>query len=81
MIYEKRLVGEQTVTDYKVVYYLIKKDNFFGIELQETHNTDIMCEQHYFTEDECFAEEACKLICDGAVTCITIADIVCDLVA
>lgn len=52
MVYEKIYLGDCTIQDKKVTYYMIQNKNYFGVAIEETTGTCTSCEHVYFTEEQ-----------------------------
>ena len=72
---EKDYVGTQTIEDLSVKYYVIKKDNLFGIEIEENRNNHSLCEYELFTNYHSEALELAQKMQHNIVTLTTMVNI------
>lgn len=80
MIFEKTYIGENNLEDFRIKYFIIKKDNLYGIEIEENHVDQLICDYEYFTHKQQDAEELAHKMHTGLVTLTTMIEIIDDYI-
>lgn len=80
MVVERYYVGKMTLPTSNISYYMIQKDDLFGVELVEELDMKSISVLEYFTEDRDEALAFTEMICKHEVTPITLTDIVDDYI-
>ncbi|MGL4346116.1 MAG: DUF6514 family protein [Cellulosilyticaceae bacterium] len=76
----KRLLGQNTLENKVIKYYVVQKHEYYGIELEEQTEGQIVCENEYFTETFEKAFHLAKLMKEGMVSLISMAEIIDDYI-
>lgn len=80
MMFEKTCIGENNLENLQIKYFVIKKDNLYGIEIEENHVDQLICDYEYFTHKQHEAEELAHKMSTGLVTLTTMIEIIDDYV-
>ena len=81
MIIEKIHVGTVQLNTFEISYYEIKKQDFYGIEVQERYNDKLLSQCEYFTEDEKSAKLFAERCFNGLVTQATLLSLLDDFIS
>lgn len=81
MLIEKYYVGKNEVNGINRCYYVLKKNDFYGIEIIEEHDDKMLSASEYFTQSYESASKLAKLLYKGCVTLVTFIDILDDYVS
>lgn len=81
MIIEKQYIGKNEAGGINRSYYMLKKKDFYGIEIVEEYDNKMLSASEYFTQSYEAANKLAKLLYKGCVTLVTFTDILDDYVA
>lgn len=80
MMFEKTFIGEKNINQFLVKYYVVKRDNIYGVEIEEESSDQLLCDYEYFTHNHCEAFDLATKMNDGLVTLTTMVDILDDYI-
>lgn len=80
MMFEKTFIGEKNIDNLLIKYYVVKKDNIYGIEIEEESSNQLLCDYEYFTHKQSEAFELATKMNNGLVTLTTMIDILDDYI-
>lgn len=80
MFYTKDCLGESILEEFATRYFIIKKDSFYGIEIEQNSKEGITCESEYFTENKEVAYTLGQKMQMNSVAPIHLADIIDDFI-
>lgn len=80
MLFEKTFIGQQTVADVQIKYYMIHKEHIYGIAIEEEEQHTTQCQHEYFTELKDSAYQLGKMMYGGQVTTTTMTAIIDDFI-
>jgi hypothetical protein len=81
MIVEKHYIGKDEMDNVTRLYYTLKKNDFYGIEIIEEYNDKLLSASEYFTQNYESANHLAKLLHKGSVTLVTFTNILDDYVS
>ncbi len=81
MLVEKQYIGKNEINGINRSYYMLKKNDFYGIEIVEEYNDKLLSASEYFTQNYESANRLAKLLYKGCVTLITFINILDDYVS
>lgn len=80
MVIEKYYIGQNTIGSMQLQYYMLKKQDSYGVEIVENYADKMVSEQTFFCEEEEPAHALAKALQKGQVTICTLTEIVDDFV-
>ncbi|MDA3731271.1 DUF6514 family protein [Niameybacter massiliensis] len=80
MLFNKVYVGEAVENTLQIQYFVIQRENFYGIGLEEATERGILCDYEYFTEEQEEALEVAKMLQQGSVTLTSMTEILDDYI-
>jgi hypothetical protein len=80
MVIEKQYIGRNELNGINRCYYIVKKSDFYGIEIIEEYEDKMLCASEYFTQNYESVKKLAKLLYKGCVTLVTFIDILDDYV-
>jgi len=81
MLIEKHYIGKNEVNGINRCYYVLKKRDYYGIEIIEEYDNKMLSASEYFTQSYESAVKLAKLLYKGCVTLVTFIDILDDYVS
>ncbi|MGL4363556.1 MAG: DUF6514 family protein [Cellulosilyticaceae bacterium] len=80
MLLVKSYLGEENIADLKIKYYVVEKNTFYGIEIEEYHQDTIISEHELFTENKTAAIKLGIMMKNGKVTQCSMHSIIDDCI-
>ena len=80
MLMNKVYVGKIDEGTLQIQYFVIEKEKFYGIALEEKKNDCIECAYEYFTEEQQEALHLAQKMYQGKVTLTSITEILDDYI-
>ena len=81
MVIEKQYIGKNESGGINRTYYMLKKREFYGIEIIEEYDNKMLSASEYFTQSYEAANQLGKRLYKGCVTLVTFIDILDDYVS
>lgn len=78
MLVEKQYIGKNEINGINRYYYMLKKQDVYGIEIIEEHENKLLSASEYFTSSCESAKRLAKLLYKGCVTLTTFIEILDD---
>lgn len=75
MVYNKVCIGEVQNDALNVKYFVIQKERYYGVAIEQLSGDLIECDYEYFTEEQTEAMNVAKLMQKGFVTLTSMTEI------
>ncbi|WP_069997682.1 DUF6514 family protein [Cellulosilyticum sp. I15G10I2] len=81
MLVEKQYIGKNQINGVNRCYYILKKNDLYGIEIIEEYDSKLLSASEYFTSNYESADRLARLLYKGCVTLVTFIEILDDYVS
>lgn len=81
MVYNKFCIGEAQNNALHVKYFVVQKERYYGVALEQLSGDLIQCDYEYFTEEQNKAAKVAKLMQEGFVTLTSMTEILDDYIS
>lgn len=80
MFYTKDYLGDCTLGEHIIHYFIIKRDQLYGISIEEKTDIGCACETEYFTESEEIAYAIGQKMQTNGVSLVHMASVIDDFI-
>ncbi len=78
---EKEFIGEDYVCEQQIKYYVINKEQYYGVRLEAKTQKEDLADEVYFTEDKAFAYHMGHKMKEGQVTLVGMCEVLDEWIA